>query len=218
MGLKQFGRQYGARILPVTMAIAVTIGLLAIASSPTLMAAFGVFAEHRIVGSAEMRESVATLRETSEANPVLFPLVYLFSETSGLRPELWESIDADWLRGALALPWIFIFVPFFLFGMIWTLEAPKGMRTGTGAIERMRSSRAVNTPWGVLIIFILSMVMIAWTVGDTTRWRLPDIPAMATIALAGWAIGFRRNRKQILAIWIIVSITLFLAYYILRSV
>lgn len=218
IGLKQFSSEGGGRALPLIVACIVTLMVLAIASNSELMSLFGVFSEHRIIGSAEMRESVVTLQQLSTVNNALFPLIYLFSETAGFRPDIWEAFDADWLRGVLALPWIFLGVPFFVLGVTWTLKASSGAPIAGSLVGKLSSSRAVTTQWGGVLVFVLSMFIISWIVGDTTRWRISDMPAMATIAMAGWTFGVRRIREQILLLWIAGGGTLFLLYYLFRGV
>jgi hypothetical protein len=217
IGLKQFGREFGGRILPLMFALIVAVMVLAIGSNSEIMAALGVVTEHRIIGSVEMRESVRTMQEGSDMNRALFPLIYLFSETAGLSPMIWESFDADWLRGVLALPWIVLVVPFFVLGVLWIFKAPPGSPISKSLIEKFRLSRFVTTPWGGLLFFIMSMIAISWIVGDTTRWRIPDMPVVAAIAMAGWTFGSRRIREQVLIFWMTGAGTLFLLYYLLRG-
>jgi hypothetical protein len=181
------------------------------------MATFGVFTEQRVIGSVEMRESVATIQEGSEMNRALFPLIYLFSETAGLSPAAWETFDADWIRGVLAIPWIFLVVPLFVLGVLGILKPPPGAPISIGVLEKLRLSKFVTTPWGGLLLFILSMIAISWIVGDTTRWRIPDMPVIATIAMAGWTFGSRGIREQVLFVWITSSGILLLLYYLMRN-
>jgi hypothetical protein len=217
IGLKQFGREFGARILPLILASIVAVVVLAIGGDTETMATLGVFTEHRVIGSVAMRESVTTMQQSSDMNRALFPLIYLFSETAALNPKGWESFDADWLRGFLALPWIFIVVPFFLLGVHWILKRPHGAPTSMSLLEKLRVSRFVTTPWGGPLLFILSMMVVSWIVGDTTRWRIPDMPVIATIAMAGWTFGSRRIREQVLIVWVTGCGALFLLYYLLRG-
>ncbi|MCX7166533.1 MAG: hypothetical protein NTV11_09685 [Rhodocyclales bacterium] len=217
IGLKQFGREYGGRSLPLILAGIVAVVVLAIGSSSDIMASLGVLTEHRVIGSVEMRESVRTMQESTEMNRALFPLIYLFSETAGLSPATWESIDGDWLRGVLALPWIAFVVPFFVLGVLWIFKAPLGSSISKGLLEKLRNSGFVTTPWGGLLLFVMSMITISWIVGDTTRWRIPDMPVVATIAMAGWTFGSRRIREQVLILWMTGAGTLFLLYYLLRG-
>jgi hypothetical protein len=217
IGLKQFGHEFGGRILPLMLAVIISAVAVSLASNPEIMAGLGVFTEHRIMGSVAMRELSREIYSSSEMNRALFPLIYLFSEVAGLKPAMWNSFDAEWLRGVLALPWIFLVVPFFVFGVAWILKAPNGAQIEMNLVEKLRRSRFVTTPWGVLLLFVLSMIAISWIVGDTTRWRLSDMPVTATIAMAGWTFGSRHSRENILIVWLIGIATLFPLFYTLRG-
>lgn len=217
VAVKTFGREFGSRTGPLVLTIALVGGLLAISSNSSVLAEIGVFTEHRVIGTREMFETVSGARDTSEMNRALFPLLYLFSETAGLSSQSWESFDFAWLRGILAVPWIFSVVPFFLLGVFWISKAPPGISVRTGLLSRMRDSRFVTTPWGVLMIFVLSTMAISWIAGDTTRWRIQDMPVIATIAMAGWAFGARRIRQTVLTGWVVGGGALFLLFYLLKG-
>lgn len=191
--------------------------LLVIGSNTEIMANLGIDTEHRILGSESMLETASIQSETSLINRTLFPLIYLFSETSGLNPETWTQLDAFWLRGVLNLPWIFFFVPFFLLGTAWLTHGQHAAVCGSGFFERMRNSRLVATPWGVLVLFVLSYIAYSWQVGDTTRWRIPDMPVIATIAVAGWRYAALKTRGIVLLLWIGGAGVLFSMFYILKD-
>lgn len=216
--LRLLGRERrSGRILALIFGGVLAAGLLVVASSPEVMRSLGVDAEQRVVGSDEMIETAASMAETPPLARVLFPLLYLLSETAGLNPESWEQFDSAWLRGVLALPWIFFVTPFFLLGVAWILKPPPGARPVKGLVAQLRGSRFVTTPWGVLLLFVLSMVVISWGVGDTTRWRISDMPVMATVAMAGWTYAARRNRRPFLVFWILGAGSLFAVFYLLRA-
>lgn len=218
--LKSLGRSRnvrGWRIMGLILGVGMVTGLLALGSDPEAMARLGIYAQHRILGTDEMLESVSVHHEGSMMNRELFPLLYLFSETAGLSPQTWSQFDAAWLRGVLALPWIVFVVPFFLLGVFWLTQVPHGMPHGKGLIVRLQNSRLVASPWGALLLFVLSTVAISWQLGDTTRWRIPDMPVIATIAMAGWCYAVRRTRYQVLVSWIAGAGCLFGMFYLLRG-
>lgn len=218
--LKSLGRSRNVRswrIVGLILGGGVVTGLFALGSDPEAMARLGIYAQHRILGSDEMLESVRVHHEASMMNRELFPLLYLFSETAGLSPQTWAQFDAAWLRGVLALPWIFFVVPFFLLGLFWLTQVPHGMPRGKGLIVRLQNSRLVASPWGALLLFVLSTVAISWQLGDTTRWRMPDMPVIATIAMAGWYYAVRRTRYQVLVSWVAGAGCLFAMFYLLRG-
>lgn len=205
------------KIVGLTFAVIVVGGLLMIASNQEWMAAMGIQAEHRVIGSAEMRETVAQAGESSLINRWLFPLLYLFSETAGLNPQTWSNFDSFSLRGILAIPWIFFGVPFFVFGMLWLLRRDVQVAAGRGLFSRIGHLRVVTSAWSGIVLFILIYLALSWQVGDTTRWRLPDMPAMAAVALAGWMYGVPRSRHLILLLWIGGAGTLFSLFYWVRA-
>lgn len=188
-------------------------GLLVIGSDQDIMSSIGIYTEHRLLGSAEMIETVSKVSEASLMNRALFPLLYLISETSGLSPQAWEMLDQSWLRGLLALPWLFIAPPLFFLGLIWLTQS---QREKPHQGRRFRDSRMISTPWAALVMFVISYIAISWEVGDTTRWRLPDMPVIAVIALAGWNYMQTRIRWQILTLWIVGVGMLFSLNILLR--
>jgi len=200
------------RFWSLLLAIPVIAGLLAAAADPSILQFFGVFAEHRVVGSDAMWRTVEEGGEASTMKRALFPLIYLFSETSGLNPKTWIEFRPESLRGALALPWIFLVVPMFLRGIRWLAKRPIDWRRHSGLFGALRNSRFMATPWAVLSIFVLSSAAISWTVGDATRWRLPDMPVILAIAVAATYYGSPGVNTRTVALWSASLIVLFSAY------
>ena len=192
------GRSFATAI----MSAIVIAGILTITSDPEWMAAMGIYDEDRVIGTEETEVTVSQVGEASLLNRGLFPLLYLFSETSGLNLKTWLDFDAFSLRGALAIPWIVVVVPFFVLGLLWLMRRdPQTIQRG-GIMAGVRSTRLVATPWGAVLMFILAYLALSWTVGDTTRWRIPDMPAMAAVAMAGWLSMAERSRRWVLMVWI----------------
>jgi hypothetical protein len=212
------GKAFTTVIVPLTMLAIMLATVLTVASNFELMAAIGIYSEQRVVGSAAARESVAEYAFSSEMNRGLFPLLYLFSETAGLNPQTWADFDAvTGVRSVLVLPWIFVGVPFFVFGLLQLMRADSRTMHSGGVIAAVQSMRLVATPWGGVLMFILIYMVVSWTVGDTTRWRIPDMPAMAAVAVYGWMNFDRRARLPILLLWILASGSLFMLYYLIRE-
>ena len=186
---------------PIMSAIIIG-GILSIASDPERMAALGILGQDRVIGSETTEVTVSQVAETSQMNRGVFPLLYIFSETSGLNLKTWSDFDAFGFRGALAIPWIAVAVPFFVVGLLWLMRRDPQTIQRAGIIARVRSSRLVATPWGCVLIFILGYLALSWMVGDTTRWRIPDMPAMAAVAMAGWLSVAKPSRIQVLMVWI----------------
>ena len=194
--------EQGRSLATAIVSALVIIGIVSLASDPEWMAALGIFGEDRMIGTEAAEVTVSQVGEASLMNRSVFPLLYLFSETSALNLKTWTDFDAFTLRGILAIPWIFTVVPFFVVGLLYLLRHDARSIQPVGIIARVQSSRLVTTSWGCLLIFILGYVALSWTVGDTTRWRIPDMPAMAAVAMAGWSSMEKQNRMQILLIWI----------------
>jgi hypothetical protein len=192
----------------------IVAGLLEIGSDQDLMASLGIYTQHRLLGSSEMMETVSDTSEASLINRALFPLLYLLSETSGLNPATWVMLDQFWLRGLLALPWIFIVPPMFILGVMWLT---KSQRVNIHQRRGFLYSRMVATPWAALVMFVISYTALSWNIGDTTRWRIPDMPAIAVIALAGWHYTQPRIRWQVLKLWISCVGILFSLNILLKS-
>lgn len=200
------------RLWSLLLAIPVIVGLLAAAADLSILQSFGVFTEHRVVGSEAMWRTALESGEASTMKRALFPFTYLFSDTSGLNPQTWIEFRPESLRGALALPWIFLVVPMFLRGIRWLAKRPIDTRRSSGLFGSLRDSRFMATPWAVLSIFVLSSVAISWTVGDATRWRLPDMPVILAIAVAARYYGSPGVNTRTVALWSASLIVLFSAY------
>lgn len=215
--LRAASTRRGGGILAQTGGWLVVACILAIASNAEIMQRLGVFTSHRVVGSHEMLVTSDSRYQAAEIDRGTFLLNYLLIDTGGLSLGTWRRrLDPFWLRGLLALPWIFAFVPFFLVGVAW-LFGPASAEGGRGGlVRRLRESRLVATPWGALALFVLSSMVVSWTVGDTTRWRIADVPVIGTIAAAGWRSGGPRARLLVLGSWIAASGVLFSIFYLLR--
>lgn len=206
----------GRRLAPLLVAVLTVVAAIPVVTNPEIMVLFGIYTEHRVIGSASMFESSVFSGASTEINRSLFPFIYLFSETAGLNPLAWETLDSSWLRGALALPWIFLVVPFLFLGIRWLLCVPYGVQPAKGLVARLRQSRVITTPWSAIAFFVLGSFGISWMVGDTTRWRIPDMPFIVAIAMAGWYYTSPRLRRQILVLWICGAGMLFALFYMFR--
>jgi hypothetical protein len=207
----------GRKLMPFFIGALLLIGFFPIVINPKIMELFGIYSEQRLIGSAAMIERGLQLGARSEMNRLLFPLVYLFSETAGLTQQAWSEMGERWLRGLLALPWIFVLVPFFLLGIVKTFQAPTSSKEKLNRMAGIRASRFVATPWSAVVMFVLSSIAISWVVGDTTRWRIPDMPMVAAIALLGWSWTSPSRRKTIWIVWFLGSAGIFALYYSLRG-
>jgi hypothetical protein len=211
MRRKEFNR---ALFVPLLASVLVAI-VLALASSSQFLAELGIN-ETRVISMDTTQSVLASSSSASRMNRKQFPLLYLLSETTGLNPESYASFSGNKISGLLALPWILVGVPFVCLGFVGLLRPPPGGMSARSLFARIQASRAVTTPWGVVIVFVFVYIGIAWSVGDTTRWRMPDMPALASIGMAGWAARPPRKRVAVMLAWGIVSFCAFMIYYIRR--
>jgi hypothetical protein len=202
-------------VLSMMIGAVVMVALIAIASDPQSLSRLGIVDQSRVLFSDAMSDSVLRYQDSSQTKAGLFPLLYLLSETTGLNPNSWSALDSSWLRGVLAIPWVFFVVPFFGLGVLWMFHAPRALPRKHGLVQRLRSSRLVATPWGVLALFIMTSFAVSWTVGDSTRWRISDMPAILTVAMAGWTFVGHSLRHDILFLLIFGGGSLILFLYIL---
>jgi hypothetical protein len=212
-------RRGSRRVFAATLLASAGAMLLATVaiSSPEFMSAIGITDLSRVFGTSEFAETIAVSSQKEASPGAMFLLVYLFSETSALNPELWRQFDHLTLRGILALPWIFLLVPFFLLGFRQLARPahhdPKTPRIPTG----FRDWRVFCTPWSAVFIFIVVSASVSWIVGDTTRWRIPDMPMTAAVALLGWTHASRRLRLQATLGWLAVAAIGLTVYYLTKS-
>ncbi len=207
----------GRNILTIIISVIVMGGVLTIATNPERMAALGIYTEHRVIGTQAATQMAILQGTNSLMNRALFPILYVIIETTGLNPETWTNVNANTLRGVLALPWIFVGVPLFGCGILWLVRPTHQTVHQNGITTRTQKIRLLTTPWNVVILFILAYMAMSWTVGDTTRWRIPDMPAIASVAAAGWINLRPRLRIGILIFWIISTTCLVAFFYLLRG-
>jgi len=215
------GRRSG--FLPLAAAAAIFALLIIVASNADFMRNIGVSGTSQILGSEEMEQRTQQFRAQSSLNVVVFPLIYLFTETSGLTPETWQALGRGGLsaagpqgvRGLLALPWILLTTPFFALGVRWIMGVPRELPRPRGFVEWFRSLRAVTTPWGAVLLFVLSSMALSWVVGDTTRWRVADMPGFVAIAMAGWYATSKQLRLIVLLSWPLLVAGLATVFYTL---
>lgn len=204
------GRGGGRRqLFPLLAATGLFLATLVVVTNPDLLNRLGISGQARVVGSEEMYQQTEAFREAAAVSPVLFPVIYMLTETAGLTPDTWSAalngglsaLGPAGLRGLLALPWILFAPPFFVIGVRWVLGTPPGSPPATTLAQAVLRSRAFVTPWGAVLLFVVSSLCISWIVGDTTRWRLADMPAILAIAMAGFLSIPGRLRLVLLVAW-----------------
>jgi hypothetical protein len=203
------------RIYALVIAGAVVVAVLALATNPDLMFMLGIYQEGRVLDTEATLMLAQDVQQESKIRWEIFPALYLLTETSGLSAEAWETFDAQWLRGVMALPWILFVLPFFFGGLAW-LWRPLESGVGKGLLHRIRFSRALSTPWAAVLLFIITCASISFAAGDTTRWRIADMPAILAVAMAGARWMKAGTRWKILGGWI-VGLGFLLSLYYLKA-
>jgi hypothetical protein len=201
----------------ILISIAILIPLIFLINNQAALIQFGLFTEDRLLNSKSLEDLAYRHSKKVTVDPILFPIQYLLLETSGLSYKSYSEFDSKWLRGVLALPWIFYIVPFFFLGLRWLFQIPKGVKPANSIMAKFLQKRLATTPWIALFIFILISIYISWTVGDTTRWRIADLPMITAIALSGWQNTRPKLRSQLFIVWISSIILSFIFFNILRG-
>lgn len=223
LGIVLIGRNFGAgslksKAVMLSGGILVAMVLAILASNPDVMESFGVRDDARVLGTEAMDQRVEEMRQESSVSILKFPALYLLSETAGFNPEVWDTFDARWLRGVLALPWILFVVPMLPMGVWWLVQQIP--RTG-GAVASHRSfarMRLLATPWLVIAAFIATSALISWKVGDTTRWRIADMPAFLALVVGASSAFPQRRVVAVIIVWCLVMTAAYSLYMLVRGV
>ncbi len=192
-------------ILLVASFVALIISIL---GNPHYMNKLGVYSELRMLGpEGAMVEMAKEMYSSTSMNRLLFPVLYIFCEISGFNPETWSNIDAFGLRGITVLPWIIIGIPSFMLGAYGLLFQRNKLIidsvSGKTFFERILFSKwLAESPWPLLFMFLLCYFFISWQVGDTTRWRLSDLPVLSAIALYGWCFAPKKLINHTIFFWL----------------
>lgn len=165
--------------------------LFYVLTSPVLAQYLGIATESRMLRADTISMFAMSKFSSSIIERVLFPLLYLMSETSGVQTILsGVTPTVDRLRGLFAIPWIVFYLPLLLAG-VWVLALSPQKR------------KLWSSPWIVVVVFCLAYLGVSWIVGDTTRWRLPDMPALTTISALGYSQISQLARGLLLSGWFV---------------
>lgn len=201
------------RYTPIVMITVVLLLIIPIVTNYEIMKSIGIYSPERVIGTQEMQESGMRLSQSTEMNRSMFPVLYLFTETAGFSSGTWGTINSSWLRGIMAIPWILFIVPFFIFGFL-LLFFPNNVYENKYYQNRsILHSKAIATPWSIIIIYLFISMYVSWIVGDTTRWRLSDMPVIAAISLVGWLNMKNIFRLRIIVWWGTSVLIMFTLYY-----
>ncbi len=189
------------RLLIAGASLVCVIGLAYVATDPGTASALGLRVETRTISRESIEMTAQSHGQRSLMQRALFPILYFVSETAGLNTLFsGDIIDPGVFRGGLALPWLFFYLPFLMIG-IWALTIRIGLR------------KLATSPWAIVVFFCLGYLGVSWIVGDTTRWRIPDLPALATIAALGFSSIRGATRALITLGWPALVLTSAAAYY-----
>jgi hypothetical protein len=209
-----------SRFLRLGGALGVAAVALALASNASWLESFGVVRESRVLGESEYAETMFASHDNSAMRRTLFPLLYIVSETEGFSPLAWEDFGPNTIRGLMAVPWILLGVPFLFLGLRWLFSYGDDV----GAARR-REFLSINladrvlfrTPWSALLMLFLAYAAVSWVGGDTTRWRIPGVPAMYALAWLGWCRTTPSSRTQILVWWVLVLGMMLSLFHLIKS-
>lgn len=213
-------------LLRVVMTGAIIVSILIVGRNADLLREMGVAGEHRSLDSQSVQAEFdyrGQTRAAGFANAVKFPFLYLVGEVAAFNPKSWEGGESSLIRGLSMVPWIVVGLPLFAVGtwnMLWprkfseiTLRASQ-QHDGTHHTDPMIPKR---THMLVVLMFVSLYAGVAWVSADTTRWRMPAMPAMGAIAGFAWITMNKQQRLLMLLSWgFMLSAFLIVYYAVLR--
>lgn len=198
------------------VALTLTFGLIVL-TDPKILYELGITSLARVYGTVEFNELMDNVTAQGGVRTITYVVNYLFTETSGMTIAAWEQLDAFWLRGLLSLPWLYFLFPFFLLG-IWELtRISPSIQRESSPFSKLLQRKFLSTPWNSVVLFVLTSFYISWTTGDATRWRIPDMPMIAAIAVLGWSYSTSRSRANTVLMWIVSAGMFFATYYLIMG-
>lgn len=187
---------------PSILSIVGCLVLFYVATNSTLSQSLGLTTQSRLISADTVSAFAMERFRSSSIQRTLFPFLYLISESSGLQTLFSGAhITAERLRGLFALPWIMFYLPLLLVGL-WTIAFGPDRR------------KFWASPWIVVVGFCALYLAVSWIVGDTTRWRLPDLPALTTIAALGYSHISRPVRGLLLSSWLAAVVGIAAVFYL----
>lgn len=209
-------------LLRVVMSGGIIVSILVVGRNAELLREMGVAGEHRALDSQSVQAEFDYRGQTRMAifaNIVKFPFLYLVGEVAALNPRSWDEGGSGLIRGLSMVPWIAVGLPLFTVGT-WNMLRPQkysevamrlssksqeGQHSGPGKPERVHLL--------VLLMFVLIYAGVAWVSADTTRWRMPAMPAMGAIAGFAWITMNGQQRLWTLGVWGLMLSAFCIAYY-----
>ena len=184
------------------------VGVWKFSTNIDILQSIGLFAEGRNIGSYAFSERLEGHFLRTDGSIISFLVKYIVSETAGFHLVNYLNFDPYVLRGMLAVPWIILGVPFFLAGLAKQLSTRNDRMFSFASINKLNF---LNNKWLPVVTYILVYALIGYISNDSTRYRMPDIPASMAIALYGWC-SFTSNRKVTLFTgWVFIGLIPLLA-------
>lgn len=176
--------------------------LFYVATNSTLAQSLGLISQSRLVNADTVSAFAVERFQSSAIQRAIFPFLYLITESSGIQVLFSGGyITAARLRGLFALPWIVFYLPLLIVGL-WSLAFGPDRR------------KLWASPWIVVVGFCAIYLGVSWIVGDTTRWRLPDMPALTMIAALGYSHISRLAKGLLLSSWLAVVVGIAAVFYL----
>lgn len=215
----------GSKAFRLVIVSACAAAVLIAATDQSILQKLGVNSSARSLDSSALQKNMVLYEKAKQSQlqrsklyALQFPFLFVIGETAGLNPATWGNINTgENLRGFFVIPWIFFDVPLLLVGL-------KGFfrRDRVTANKLTRSAHTISLEVNnkankiLLLSFIAAYIAIAWFSTDTTRWRMPAMPAMAMLAASGWVSLRPQSRALLLICWCAVLGTFATAYYLLK--
>jgi len=203
----------------------VVIGMLFVVDqTPAMKETLGVYDESGGHDYSSLTTQIAQRREERDpklSNPMWFALNYFVAEVAAFNPESYRSLNSELIRALTMVPWIYFGLPLFLSGA-WMIL----FKRSAGFVPRRVCSARVGHSKAdalarphrlclLLLAFVGGYGVIGWITGDTTRWRMPSMPAMIAVAAFAWCSMTSLSRNLLLAAWGVALSIAFVGYYTL---
>ncbi len=215
-------QSWKASLLRVVLTGGIIVSILVVGRNAELLREMGVAGEHRALDSQSVQADLdyrGQIRTTMVANAVKFPFLYLVGEVAAFNPRSWDEGGSSLIRGLSMVPWIAVGLPLFVIGTWRVLRSrtlyevavqKPAAYAGTQALDPIQPERV---PLMVLLLFVLLYAGVAWFSADTTRWRMPAMPAMGAIAGFAWITMDSQQRLWMLGGWGLLLSASCIAYY-----
>lgn len=211
-------------LLRVVMAGGIIVSILVVGRNAEVLRELGVAGEHRALDSQSVQAEIdyrGQIRTTMFTNAVKFPLLYLVGEVAAFNPRSWDEGGSVLIRGVCMVPWIAVGLPLFAIGA-WRILRCRTLSEVTVRASAAHGGRHTADPVQpervhlmVLLLFVLVYAGVAWFSVDTTRWRMPAMPAMGAIAGFAWITMDNQERLWMLSGWGLLLSASCIAYYAL---